>query len=164
MRRAGLNYRLTEGILTRVPIQPPIPPQPIIPPGFDRHFRQSPVTDPWEPLYSKRDGEAFVLGFIVAAAHCNSRGMLHGGVISALADNAMGLACAFALGGDARLLTAHLSVDFTGIAQLGSWVEVIARPTRTGRTMCFAAARVITGDELVAQATAVFRASPPPKT
>ena len=150
---------MTERILISVPIQPPIPPQPIIPPGFNRHFRQSPATDPWEPLYSKRDDAAFALGFVVAAAHCNSRGMLHGGVISALADNAMGLACAFALGGDARLLTAHLSVDFTGIAQLGSWVEVIAKPTRTGRTMCFATARVVAGEELVAQATAVFRAT-----
>lgn len=138
-------------------IQPTTPGQALIPLGFDRHFRQSPVTDPWEPLYSKRDGGAFVLGFVIAAAHCNSRGMLHGGVISALADNAMGLACSFALGQESRLLTAHLSVDFTGVAQVGSWVEVIARPTRTGRTMCFAAAQVVAGEELVAQATAVFR-------
>ena len=133
-----------------------MPAQALIPLGFERHFRQSPVTDPWEPLYSKRDGDAFVLGFVIAAAHCNSRGMLHGGVISALADNAMGLACSFALGQESRLLTAHLSVDFTGIAQVGSWVEVIARPTRTGRTMCFATAQVVAGEELVAQATAVF--------
>ena len=139
-------------------IQPPMAEQSPIPPGFERHFRQSPVTDPWEPLYSKRDGNAFILGLVITAAHCNSRGMLHGGVISALADNAMGLACSFAHGQESRLLTAHLSVDFTGIAQVGSWVEVIAKPTRTGRTMCFAAAQVVTGEELVAQATAVFRA------
>ena len=160
MLREELTCRLTERILTSVPVQPPTPEPPLIPPDFERHFRQSPATDPWEPLYSKRDGDAFVLGFVIADSHCNSRGMLHGGVISALADNAMGLACAFALGGESRLVTAHLSVDFTGIAQVGSWVEVIAKPTRTGRTMSFAAARVVAGEELVAQATAVFRASP----
>lgn len=132
-----------------------------VPPGFERHFRQSPVTDPWEPLYSKRDGEAFVLGFVVAAPHCNSRGMLHGGVISALADNAMGLACALAMGGETRLLTAHLSVDFTGIAATNSWVEVIASPTKTGRTLCFSTARVTANGEPVAQASAVFRAIQP---
>lgn len=160
MLSQDLTCQLTERTLTSVPAQPPIPEPSLVPPGFERYFRQSPATDPWEPLYSKRDGDAFVLGLVIAHPHCNSRGMLHGGVISALADNAMGLACAFALAGDARLVTAHLSVDFTGIAQVGSWVEVIARPTRTGRTMCFAAARVVAGEELVAQATAVFRASP----
>ena len=132
-----------------------------IPAGFERHFRQSPVTDPWEPLYSKRDGPAFVLGFVVAAPHCNSRGMLHGGVISALADNAMGLACAFAMGDETRLLTVHLSVDFTGIAAIGSWVEVIATPTKTGRTLCFATAQVSANGEHVAQASAVFRTIQP---
>jgi hypothetical protein len=25
-----------------------------IPEGFEPHYRQSPLTDPWEPLYSKR--------------------------------------------------------------------------------------------------------------
>ena len=25
-----------------------------IPAGFERHTRKSPLTDPWEPLYSKR--------------------------------------------------------------------------------------------------------------
>jgi hypothetical protein len=64
-----------------------------IPPGFARHFRKSPVTDPWEPLYSRRDGDIFCLGLRIAKSHCNARGMLHGGVISALADNALGISC-----------------------------------------------------------------------
>ena len=57
------------------------------PPGFARHFRQSPLTDPWEPLWSMRDGEAFVLALEIAAPHTNARGMAHGGLIAALADN-----------------------------------------------------------------------------
>jgi hypothetical protein len=29
-----------------------------IPDGFEPHFRKSPLTDPWEPLYSKRTERA----------------------------------------------------------------------------------------------------------
>ncbi len=60
------------------------------PAGFAPHFRKSPVTDPWEPLYSRVLDDRVVIGFHVAGAHTNSRGMLHGGLIAALADNAMG--------------------------------------------------------------------------
>ena len=52
-----------------------------VPLGFARHFRKSPVTDPWEPLYSRCDGDMFCLGLRIATSHCNARGMLHGGVI-----------------------------------------------------------------------------------
>ncbi|HKO72820.1 MAG TPA: thioesterase, partial [Bradyrhizobium sp.] len=33
-----------------------------VPEGFERHFRQSPLTDPWEPLYSKRTEKAVIIG------------------------------------------------------------------------------------------------------
>ncbi len=62
-----------------------------IPEGFAPHFRKSPVTDPWEPLYSRLVEGTVQIGFHAAAAHCNSRGFVHGGVIAALADNALGL-------------------------------------------------------------------------
>jgi hypothetical protein len=40
----------------------------IAPPvGFCRHFRQSPLTDPWEPLYSCREGGVVRIGFRAAA-------------------------------------------------------------------------------------------------
>jgi acyl-coenzyme A thioesterase PaaI-like protein len=73
-----------------------------IPEGFERHFRQSPLTDPWEPIYSKRTADAVIIGLRLATPHTNSRGLIHGGLITALADNAMGLSCA------ARLDTARL--------------------------------------------------------
>ena len=77
-----------------------------IPPGFERHFRQSPVTDPWEPIYSRKTSDVVVLGLVAEAAHTNSRGFVHGGLISALADNAMGLSCARRLG-EARRIGDH---------------------------------------------------------
>jgi hypothetical protein len=40
----------------------------VIPDGFERHFRQSPFTDPWEPLYSKRTDKAVIVGLRLGQA------------------------------------------------------------------------------------------------
>lgn len=32
-----------------------------VPPGYELHFRKSPVTDPWEPLFVRRDDSALSL-------------------------------------------------------------------------------------------------------
>ena len=45
-----------------------------IPAGFEPHFRKSPLTDPWEPLYSKRTDKAVIIGLRLAKPHTNSRG------------------------------------------------------------------------------------------
>ncbi len=127
------------------------------PTGFERHFRRSPVTDAWEPLWSKRDEGRFVIALRVAEAHCNARAMLHGGVLSALCDNAMGIACALAIGDGTSLVTIHLSVDFLGAVRAGQWVEIAAEPTQPGRTIAFASAEVAADGAPVGRATALFR-------
>ena len=131
--------------------------------GFQRHFRKSPLTDPWEPLWSMRDGDAFVLAATIAEPHCNARGFAHGGLISALADNAMGLACVMAGGGASGAVTANLSVDFLGSGQIGQWLEVTARPVRIGGTLAFAEARITADGEPIARASAVFKMQRPAK-
>jgi uncharacterized protein (TIGR00369 family) len=127
-----------------------------VPPGFEPHVRKSPVTDPWEPLYAKRDGEAFSLGLWIAHSHCNARGLLHGGVISALADNAMGLACVTQMEG-VSALTVSLSVDFLSVGRSGQWLEVRAVHAKLGRTLAFADARIEADGEVIAKAAATFR-------
>ena len=74
-----------------------------VPAGFEPHVRKSPFTDPWEPLYARTTDRAVIIGLRLALPHCNSRGLIHGGLIAALADNAMGYTCAQALGWRASL-------------------------------------------------------------
>src|SRR6201997_2636943 len=93
-----------------------------IPDGFEPHFRKSPLTDPWEPLYSKRTDKAVIIGLRLAKPHTNGRGLIHGGLIAALADNAMGLSCGQQLVGGTRLVTVSLAVDFIGSAAIGQWL------------------------------------------
>ena len=56
---------------------------PAIPEGFEPHFRKSPMTDPWEPLYSKKTDKAVIIGLRLAKPHTNARGLIHGGLITA---------------------------------------------------------------------------------
>lgn len=128
-----------------------------IPAGFAPHDRRSPLTEPWEPLYSRASGDTVVLGLRAGAAHTNSRGFVHGGLIGALADNAMGLSCARRLGGVASLVTVNLNVDFLGTALTGQWLEFDTVFVRPGSTLCFAQAFVTADGQPCARANGVFR-------
>jgi uncharacterized protein (TIGR00369 family) len=84
--------------------------------------------------------------------------MLHGGVLSTLCDNAMGIACVLAAGDGTGLVTVHLSVDFLGAAREGQWLEIAATPTQSGRTLSFASAEAAADGRIIGRATALFRA------
>src|ERR1700687_4074990 len=131
-----------------------------IPEGFERHFRQSPLTEPWEPLYSKRTEKAVIIGLRLAKPHTNGRGLIHGGLIAALADNAMGYSCAHVMGGVSSLVTIGLAVDFVGSAQLGQWLAVEPDGIRTGSTICFAQCLIKADDAVIARANGTFRVVP----
>ena len=127
------------------------------PAGFLPHDRKSPLTDPWEPLFSRKTESAVVLGLRAGRAHTNSRGFVHGGLISALADNAMGLSCARRLNHTGGLVTVNLNVDFLGSALEGQWLEFDTVYVKPGRTLCFAQAFVTADGQPCARANAVFR-------
>jgi uncharacterized protein (TIGR00369 family) len=134
---------------------------PDVPEGFARHFRQSPLTDPWEPLYSKRTDAAVVIGLRAGAAHTNSRRFVHGGLIVALADNAMGLSCALALEGQADvragLVTVNLAIDYLGVARAGQWLQIEPEVVKLGSSLCFVQALVTADGEPCARANATFK-------
>jgi uncharacterized protein (TIGR00369 family) len=135
-----------------------------IPDGFVPHDRKSPVTDAWEPLYSRRGEGIIEIGLRVASAHCNARGFLHGGVIAALADNAMGhsygAARVLALGPDQSgrgAVTVNLSLDFIATARIGQWLQVTPRVLKAGGGTGFVDAIVTADGATIAHATAIFR-------
>ena len=133
---------------------------PAIPEGFEPHFRKSPLTEPWEPLYAKRTDRAVIIGLRLARPHTNSRGLIHGGLIAALSDNAMGYSCAHQMGGMFSLVTVGLAVDFVGTAQIGQWLAIETEVIKTGSTICFAQSLVKADDVVIARANATFRVVP----
>lgn len=127
-----------------------------VPDGFERHFRRSGLTEPWEPLYSRRVGGALQIGLLASGVHANSRGFVHGGLIASLADNAMGLSCVEQSESLTGLVTVSLSLDYLASARTGQWLQVEPRVLKLGRTLCFADALVTSDGGPVARASASF--------
>lgn len=132
------------------------------PAGFEPHFRRSPLTEPWEPIFSRRLPDRVIIGLYAREPHTNSRGMVHGGLIAALADNAMGLSCVAVLTEQGRkpeggLVTVSLATDFIGSAKLGQWVAFDTSYVKTGRTLCFAQAFVMADGDVIGRADARFK-------
>jgi len=131
-----------------------------VPQGFEPHFRKSPLTDPWEPLYSKKTDNGVSVGLRLAKPHTNSRGLIHGGLIAALADAAMGYSCAQATGWTTSFVTISLAVDFVGSARIGQWLAVGGDVIKTGSTICFAQCLIKADDVTIARANGTFRVVP----
>ena len=131
-----------------------------IPQGFERQTRPSPLTEPWEPIYSKQTPDAIILGLRLAKPHTNGRGFAHGGLIAALADKAMGHSCGYKMRGTYSLVTVSMAIDFINSGQIGQWLAVETDVIKTGSTICFAQCFVRADDAVIARANATFRVVP----
>ena len=130
-----------------------------IPDGFAPLFRTSPVLDLIGPIYSHGTGKDLVLGLRVANKHCNARGTIHGGILAALADVAMGYAMAFATDPPTGLVTANLTLDYAGSAKIGDWLETRVDLHKQGARLAFANCFITSGSERIVRASAVFLVS-----
>jgi uncharacterized protein (TIGR00369 family) len=131
-----------------------------IPQGFQHQSRRSPLTDPWEPIYTKQTPDAIILGLWLAKPHTNARGFVHGGLIAALTDKAMGHSCGHKMGGTHSLVTVSMSIDFISSARIGQWLTVETDVIKTGSTNCFAQCFVKADNVAIARANGTFRVVP----
>ena len=131
-----------------------------IPDGFERQSQPSPLTDPWEPIYSRQTPDAIIFGLRVATPHTNARCFAHGGLIAALTDKAMGHSCGHQMRGAHSLVTVSMAIDFVSSAQIGQWLTVETDVIKTGSTLCFAQCLVRADDAVIARASATFRVVP----
>ena len=133
-----------------------------VPDGYVRHDRISRAIASWEPIYVRREGERIWLGLLIGEAHTNSRGLLHGGVIATLVDNAMGMNVTAQAdvrhpdGTGPRPVTASLGIDYFGRADLGDWLEFDTTFVHLSGARGVASAIVSTPRAIVARANAAF--------
>ena len=131
-----------------------------IPDGFEPLSRKSPLTEPWEPIYAKKTERAVIIGLRLARPHTNGRGLIHGGLITALADNAMGYSCAQVTNWTTSFVTVSLSIDFVGSAEIGQWCSIESDVIKAGKTICFAQSLIKADDAVIARASGTFRVVP----
>lgn len=127
--------------------------------GFEPLMRSSPFLERIGPLWCRRDPDSgqLVLGMRILPHHCNVGGTAHGGLLGTLADVALGYSTAFSRQPPVPMTTVSLHLDFTGAARLGDWIEVHTAIQKIGRRLAFANARITSGSEPVAGASAVFQ-------
>ncbi len=127
------------------------------PEGFRPHEPGSPYLEHNGPLYGKGKGHDFVIGAYVTEKHVNRSGVAHGGFIATLSDVALAYSCATLTEPPVRGLTVSLTVDFTGTAKLGSWVESRIEIHKDHGMIKFANVYLVTNGKSIARASGVFR-------
>lgn len=132
------------------------------PSGYAVVARRSGFLDLVGPLYvDETDRRAPVHGLRVGERHANSRGGgAHGGVLTTLADVALGYGAVAAHGEPVALVTASLTVNYTGAARVGEWLEARTTLTRMGSRLAFASCEITTDGRPVASCTGVFSVPP----
>jgi uncharacterized protein (TIGR00369 family) len=90
------------------------------------------------------------LSLVLEERHTNPHGVMHGGVVTTLMDEAAGGVLAYARGIDVMQTMPHSTVDmnvsFLSAARVGDEVIVEARALKVGRSVAFAEAEARRGD------------------
>ena len=121
-------------------------------------------SDPFEvragPFYGPRDAAAephFV--FRAGSRHCNSAGVVHGGLLMTFADLAL---CAIALQDRAgeRAITVDFNARFVAAGRVGDLVDARGEVLRRTGSLVFVRGRVSASDRTLITASAVVKRVP----
>jgi len=102
-----------------------------------------------------RHGDAR-FGFLVAPKHLNFNNIVHGGMLTTLADQAMGMT-ALRANGNKPHATIELNMQFVGAVRLGEFVEAHCEVVRLTRAITFMQCRLVVDTRVVANATGLWK-------
>lgn len=130
-------------------------PDPPPPKGFVLQPGRGPFTSRNGPYYHRPFEGGVQQAFFARKRHCNSVGIVHGGMLSAFMDGLLAFAAGRASG--ATPVTVHLSIDFLDMGRTGDWVIGEARVVRLTRDLAFAEGSASVSDRPVVRASGVFK-------
>ncbi|MBI1212756.1 MAG: hotdog fold thioesterase [Alphaproteobacteria bacterium] len=126
------------------------------PAGYEPVFADAGFNKYVGPVWRAKDGQDF--RFTVRDVHMNGGGALHGGMMMALADIAMGKTVHAALEPEGqRAMTVSLNCDFIGAVKLGETIVTQVQITRRTRSIVFVAATLDVGERRVMTATGLWK-------
>ncbi len=129
------------------------------PDGFEPFSEQGPFLEEVGPVWVREGADGLTLGLRAQERHANHRGTVQGGLLSTLADFALGRAIeADAQDGKDRA-TVSLTVDFLKPAKPGDWIETQTKVDRVGDTLSFADCSLTVEGREVVRARAVWVAA-----
>ena len=92
-----------------------------IPAGFTQLADVVGVAGANGPWYEKIDNGRLIRGVLAGPQHANSLGIVHGGMMAAFLDSAMGSTVWHVL--QRRAVTMKLSLDYLGPGRVGEWLQ-----------------------------------------
>lgn len=129
-------------------------------------YRIVDALDPHEmntgPFYwRRREEEGLKFAFVAEQKHCNSGGIVHGGLLMTFADMVM---CVAGQEGttDQGVFTISFNSEFIASAKVGETVKARTEVTRRTGRMAFVRADIYTENDLVMTCSAVLRRIPAP--
>jgi len=105
------------------------------------------------PLWGRGDGH---FGFVVGKKHLNFADIVHGGMLTTFADQAMGMTAQRATGGKPHA-TIELNIQFVGAVRLNEFVEAHCEVVRLTRAIVFMQSKLAVGTRTVATATGIWK-------
>jgi uncharacterized protein (TIGR00369 family) len=90
------------------------------PPGFRELTEMSGFAAANGPWFERVDGARVIRAFEAGPQHANALGIVHGGMLAAFLDSAMGTAVWNRL--ERRAVTLRLSLDYLGPGRVGDWL------------------------------------------
>jgi len=126
-----------------------------VPAGFRPYEEQGPFLEAIGPVHVREQQRQLVFGLRAEERHANHRGTVQGGLLSTLADFALGRAIEADADDDKDRATVSLTVDFLKPAKPGDWIQARARVDRVGGTLAFADCSLTVEDREVVRARAV---------
>ncbi|MDP1631591.1 MAG: PaaI family thioesterase [Caulobacter sp.] len=124
------------------------------PEGF-KLSRRGPYTAHNGPFFHRLIDGQVEHAFFALKRHCNSLGIVHGGMLSSFMDGMLAGAVVKETG--FSVVTVHLSLDFLSMARAGDWVLAEARVTRKTNELVFAEGRARVGSRDVIRASGLFK-------
>ena len=133
------------------------------PDDFPDAYEVSDPLDPHETLtglfYQRKGGPISEVFLHAEKKHCNTGGVVHGGLLMTMADLALCAACRDGLEGE-RAITVSLNAEFLSAGFEGDFIEAKAELTRRGKSMAFARCIISSGDRQLMTASAVTKRVP----
>ena len=132
-------------------------PEPGIPEGFKRLDAGGPWFRLVGPVYTRPHPAGTVIVAVrVAPHHLNMQGATHGGMLTTLADTALGINLSVARGRRGGQVTVSFTADFLSDAREGDWLEAHVIITRMGKRLAYANCDLKAGERHVLRSSAVF--------
>ena len=128
-----------------------------IPAGFRELTEATGFTAANGPWFEKVEGNRVWRGFMPGPQHANALGIVHGGMLAAFIDAALGSVVYHAI--DRRCVTLKLTLDYLTPARVGDWLEGRGELIRQTRTLLFTNIYLTVGEQKILRASSIAKIS-----